>query len=73
MKEIIYVQAGNFSNYIGTHFWNAQESYFTFDDDEPNGSNSRRGETQTDLVEVNHSVSFREGLTSQASRSHHRL
>ena len=32
MKEIIYVQAGNFANYTGTHFWNAQESYLTSPD-----------------------------------------
>jgi hypothetical protein len=29
MKEIIYIQAGRFANYIGTHFWNTQESYLT--------------------------------------------
>ncbi|KAH7886241.1 Misato segment II tubulin-like domain-containing protein [Phlebopus sp. FC_14] len=35
MREIIYIQAGSFSNYIGTHFWNTQESYFTYDEGEP--------------------------------------
>ncbi|THH04135.1 hypothetical protein EW145_g5744 [Phellinidium pouzarii] len=54
MREIIYIQAGNVSNYIGTHFWNAQESYFTYDEDsEPL---------------VNHDISFREGLSSQATK-----
>ncbi|TCD64574.1 Protein dml1 [Steccherinum ochraceum] len=49
MKEIIYIQAGNFSNFIGTHFWNAQESYFTYEDGEDSY--------------VDHDVSFREGRT----------
>ena len=50
MREIIYIQAGNLSNYIGTHFWNTQESYFTYGEggEEP-------------LVE--HDISFREGLS----------
>ncbi|KAF8990150.1 mtDNA inheritance protein Dml1 [Cyathus striatus] len=48
MKEIVYIQAGEFSNYVGTHFWNTQESYFTYDtEDEPLTS---------------HDISFREGL-----------
>ena len=29
MKEILYIQAGELSNYTGTHFWNTQESYLT--------------------------------------------
>ncbi|KAJ3824552.1 Misato segment II tubulin-like domain-containing protein [Lentinula raphanica] len=47
MREILYVQAGNFANYVGTHFWNAQESYFTYSDDEE--------------TTLNHDISFREG------------
>lgn len=49
MKEIIYIQAGNISNHVGTHFWNAQQSYFTY----------REGEE----VLVEHDVSFREGIS----------
>ena len=48
MKEIIYIQAGKFANHIGTHFWNAQQSYFTY------------GADAQDPI-VNHDVSFREG------------
>ncbi|KAJ7644693.1 Misato segment II tubulin-like domain-containing protein [Roridomyces roridus] len=48
MKEILYIQAGTQANYTGTHFWNTQESYFTYGD-EPDS-------------EVCHDVSFREGL-----------
>jgi hypothetical protein len=32
MKEILYIQAGSFANYIGTHFWNTQEAYITDDE-----------------------------------------
>ncbi|KAG2361555.1 Misato segment II tubulin-like domain-containing protein [Suillus spraguei] len=51
MREIIYIQAGSFANYAGTHFWNTQESYFTYDgEDEPI---------------VNHDLSFEEGRSPQ--------
>ncbi|KIY67404.1 tubulin nucleotide-binding domain-like protein [Cylindrobasidium torrendii FP15055 ss-10] len=33
MREILYVQAGQLANYVGSHFWNAQESYMTSEDD----------------------------------------
>ena len=49
MKEIIYVQAGNISNHVGTHFWNAQQSYFAYSGDKE--------------VLVDHDVSFREGIS----------
>ena len=55
MKEIIYIQAGNLSNHIVTHFWNTQESYFSY------------GEDAEDPL-VNHDISFREGLSTQASQ-----
>lgn len=54
MKEIIYIQAGSFANYIGTHFWNTQESYFTYGSDE----DEEAGEPL-----VSNDISFREGLT----------
>jgi hypothetical protein len=49
MREIIYIQAGSLANYAGTHFWNTQESYFTYGDD--------------DESIVNHDLSFNEGRT----------
>ncbi|KAI1326001.1 tubulin domain-containing protein [Xylariaceae sp. FL0255] len=48
MREIITVQLGQQSNYIATHFWNAQESYFTYGADEESP--------------VDHDVHFRPGL-----------
>ncbi|KAJ6554978.1 Misato segment II tubulin-like domain-containing protein [Mycena vulgaris] len=51
MKEILYIQAGSQANYIGTHFWNTQESYFTYGDEED--------------PETFHGISFREGLNQK--------
>lgn len=51
MREILYIQAGSLSNHIGTHFWNAQESYFSYGNDDIEG--------EEPLVE--HDRSFREG------------
>ncbi|KAI0127715.1 tubulin nucleotide-binding domain-like protein [Xylariales sp. AK1849] len=48
MREIITLQLGQQSNYLGTHFWNTQESYFTYGED---------GESPVD-----HDVHFRQGL-----------
>jgi hypothetical protein len=55
MKEIIYIQAGNISNHVGTHFWNAQQSYFTYGGDKE--------------VLVDHDVSFREGTSPRVCHS----
>ncbi|KAH9922329.1 tubulin nucleotide-binding domain-like protein [Epithele typhae] len=56
MREILYVQAGPLANHVGTHFWNAQESYFTYDDEsEP---------------QVFHDRSFREGLTATGEQTY---
>ncbi|KAG9293707.1 hypothetical protein G9A89_019044 [Geosiphon pyriformis] len=52
MHEIITLQFGEFPNFVGTHFWNTQEAYFTYDDtlaqEEP---------------EILHDVMFRTGIT----------
>ncbi|KZP14004.1 tubulin nucleotide-binding domain-like protein [Athelia psychrophila] len=49
MREILYIQAGSLANYTGTHFWNTQESYFTYGDE--------ADESLTD-----NDISFRESL-----------
>ncbi|KAG5220238.1 mtDNA inheritance, partitioning of the mitochondrial organelle [Salix suchowensis] len=54
MREILYIQAGSFANYTGTHFWNTQEEYFTYDD-------------ETEPL-VNHDISFREGIDRRGIR-----
>ncbi|KAL1744807.1 Misato segment II tubulin-like domain-containing protein [Schizophyllum fasciatum] len=33
MREILYIQSGNAANYVGSHFWNAQECYLTDQDE----------------------------------------
>lgn len=53
-KEIITLQFGNYANFIGTHWWNIQESSFQYN--------------ESDVVyekEVDHDVLFREGETSR--------
>ncbi|KAL5115679.1 mtDNA inheritance, partitioning of the mitochondrial organelle [Pleosporales sp. CAS-2024a] len=53
MREIITLQFGERSNYLGTHFWNTQESYFTY----PPEAESP----------VNHDILFRPGLAPDGS------
>ena len=55
MKEILYVQTGTLPNFVGTHFWNTQESYFQYDDD--------TDADEANAQEINHDISFREGLS----------
>jgi len=48
MHEVVTLQFGQQANYIGTHYWNAQESYFTY-----------AGQEESP---VDHDVSFRAGV-----------
>lgn len=50
-REVITLQFGHYSNFVGTHWWNIQESSFCYD---PSVSFQQ---------EINHDVLFREGLT----------
>ena len=29
--EVVTLQCGNYANYVGAHFWNAQEALFSYD------------------------------------------
>lgn len=49
MHEILTIQLGHRANYLATHFWNTQESYFTYDPTEAPSS-------------IDHDVHFRPGL-----------
>ncbi|XP_052797879.1 protein misato homolog 1-like isoform X2 [Mya arenaria] len=49
VKEIVTLQIGHFSNFVGTHLWNIQESSFIYD---PASASEK---------EVNHDVLYREG------------
>ncbi|OCL03467.1 protein DML1 [Glonium stellatum] len=55
MHEIVTLQFGQQSNYLGTHFWNTQESYFTYPP-EPESP-------------VNHDIHFRPGLAPDGSET----
>ncbi|KAI8950851.1 tubulin domain-containing protein [Xylaria longipes] len=55
MREIITLQLGQQSNYVATHFWNAQESYFTYGADEESP--------------VDHDVHFRPGLGADGTET----
>jgi hypothetical protein len=55
MHEIITLQFGHQSNYLGTHFWNTQESYFTY-----------AGEEESP---VDHNIHWRPGLGSDGSET----
>ena len=46
-REILTIQLGHYSNFIGTHWWNLQESNFSYDPANPS--------------EINHDVLYREG------------
>ncbi|XP_050542872.1 protein misato [Daktulosphaira vitifoliae] len=50
IRECISLQFGNYSNFIGTHFWNLQEASFSYD------LNNQKP------LEICHDILFREGL-----------
>ncbi|KAI1374648.1 tubulin nucleotide-binding domain-like protein [Hypoxylon crocopeplum] len=56
MREIITLQLGQQSNYLANHFWNTQESYFTYDANEESP--------------VDHDVHFRPGIGSDGSETY---
>lgn len=51
--EIITLQIGHYSNFVGIHWWNIQESSFIYN--------------PAAKVEVEHGVLFREGETPKVS------
>ncbi|KAI3397013.1 hypothetical protein diail_11340 [Diaporthe ilicicola] len=55
MHEVITLQLGQQSNYLATHFWNAQESYFTYAENEESA--------------VDHDVHWRPGLGADGSET----
>ncbi|KAH7038055.1 misato segment II myosin-like domain-containing protein [Microdochium trichocladiopsis] len=55
MREVVTLQFGQQSNYVATHFWNTQESYFTYGADEESP--------------VDHDVHFRPGLGADGNET----
>ncbi|KAL2271542.1 hypothetical protein VTJ83DRAFT_913 [Remersonia thermophila] len=56
MYEIITIQLGQQANYLATHFWNTQESYFTYTPDQPESP-------------VDHDIHFRPGLAPDGTET----
>lgn len=56
-REVITLQFGHYSNFVGTHWVNIQESSFCYDP----GSSYKQ--------EINHDVLFREGLTLRGEQT----
>lgn len=54
-REIITLQLGNYANYVGTHWWNIQETTFNYDP------------SSIATSEVNHDILFREGENQQGN------
>uniref|UniRef100_A0A672JW99 Protein misato homolog 1 n=1 Tax=Sinocyclocheilus grahami TaxID=75366 RepID=A0A672JW99_SINGR len=52
-REVVTLQLGHYSNFIGTHWWNLQDAALVY------GSDAPAGELQSDVL-------FREGLTPGA-------
>ncbi|KAK6605849.1 misato Segment II myosin-like domain-containing protein [Botrytis cinerea] len=55
MHEIITLQLGQKSNYLATHFWNTQESYFTYSADQESP--------------IDHDVHFRPGIGADGTET----
>ncbi|KAF6218074.1 hypothetical protein HO133_006486 [Letharia lupina] len=56
MHEILTIQLGHRANYVATHFWNTQESYFTYD--------------STQASPVDHDVHFRPGIGARGEETY---
>ncbi|KAK4504621.1 hypothetical protein PRZ48_002582 [Zasmidium cellare] len=56
MHEIVTLQFGQQANYVGTHYWNTQESYFTYSGEEDSP--------------VNHDISFRPGIGADGAETY---
>ncbi|KAI9277024.1 tubulin domain-containing protein [Phascolomyces articulosus] len=59
MREIVTLQLGQLANFVGTHFWNTQEEYFTYGAD-PTESN----------VEIDHDILYRAGLSPTGAETY---
>ena len=59
-KPLITIQCGNYSNYIGSHFWNIQESGFVYNQNNVDG---RRIDSAAEILEIDNDVLYREGST----------
>jgi Misato Segment II tubulin-like domain len=67
MHEIVSIQSGSSANYLGTHFWNAQDTYQTYEDPAP----SSTGSTSIAAAPlVDHDVHFRAGRAADGTETY---
>jgi hypothetical protein len=52
MHEVIYLQFGNVPNFIGTHFWNAQDTYSTEEVNQQISWSLREGNRVTIIIYI---------------------
>uniref|UniRef100_UPI00398EB028 protein misato homolog 1 n=1 Tax=Pristiophorus japonicus TaxID=55135 RepID=UPI00398EB028 len=57
-REVLTLQLGHYSNFVGAHWWNGQDAALCYDA-EPDA------ESSDPTCEINNNVLFREGLTLQ--------
>lgn len=65
MHEILTLQLGHRANHLCTHFWNVQESYFTYPTSPPTGGAHDAFEQQqhnNDISPVDHDIHWRAGI-----------
>jgi len=60
-RPLITIQCGNYSNHVGSHFWNLQESGFVYTTDSQN--TARSASYPEEVLEVDNDILYREGLT----------
>ncbi|KAI9143752.1 Misato segment II tubulin-like domain-containing protein [Paraphysoderma sedebokerense] len=58
MREILTLQFGHFANFVGTHYWNTQESYFS------------SVQNENDTLDVDHDILFRTGQNPQGHETY---
>ncbi|KAK7022049.1 Protein misato 1 [Halocaridina rubra] len=56
IRELVTLQIGHYANFVGTHWWNLQESSFVYD--------------SPSLTDINHDYLFKEGLTLQRQETY---
>ncbi|KAI9493108.1 tubulin domain-containing protein [Zychaea mexicana] len=54
MREIVTLQLGQLANFVGTHFWNTQEEYFTYGSDHTSSASTN---------ELDHDILYRTGVS----------
>lgn len=58
MREILYLQLGDYSNHVGTHFWNMQDEYRSLDMNEQDDVDTTISFTERYNLDVRANQSF---------------